>query len=213
MTLPEVLRMPLAAGSTAGFPGFDPEDQEDIVGVDLSLTATAIARIDGVITHGRTGLTIVTTPLQSRGISLMTLTVELGDLIGTPKLVLLEDFPPGMRMDPERCYLWWSLVNLLGRRGVPVLAVPPSILKLYACGRGDANKREVIAGVREHFPAWEVRKTSKTGKILTTFDDNKADAVALYALGMELLGKPVADLPDQHRKAVLKLVLPPEYAP
>jgi len=74
---------------------------------------------------------------------------------------------------------------------------------------GNANKREVIVGVREWFPQFEIRRTSKTGKILTTDDDNKADAVALVAMGMELLGQPLVELPAKHRKALDALELPP----
>jgi hypothetical protein len=198
-----------------------------VVGGDPSLTATALAWPHGrVITHGRAGLTNVRTPLQERGQAMMALILELGHLIAGgaptlaldawsevswPRLVLLEDFPPGtgMRIDPERGYVWWSLVNYLGRNGVPVLAVPPSNVKQYACGMGNANKREVIAGVREWFPQFEIRRTSKTGKILTTDDDNKADAVALVAMGMELLGQPLAELPGKHRRALDALELPP----
>lgn len=197
-----------------------------VVGGDPSLTATALAWPDGrVITHGRAGLTNVRTPLQERGQAMMGLTLELGHLIAGggltgalealdgplwPRLVLLEDFPAGnTRIDPERGYLWWSLINYLGRNGVPVLAVPPSNVKQYACGMGNANKREVIAGVREWFPQFEIRRTSKTGKILTTDDDNKADAVALVAMGMELLGQPLAELPGKHRRALDALELPP----
>jgi hypothetical protein len=197
-----------------------------VVGGDISLTASALAWPDGtVIVHGRAGLTNPRTPLQERGTAMMGLTLELGrliaggastDVLGAPDgplwpaLVLLEDFPPGnTRIDPERGYLWWSLINYLGRNGVPVLAVPPSTVKLYACGMGNANKREVIAGVKEWFPQFEIRKTSKTGKILTTDDDNKADAVALLAIGMDLLGEPLAEVPPKHRKALDALELPP----
>jgi hypothetical protein len=192
-----------------------------VVGGDISLTAAALAWPDGVVlTHGRTGLTNPRTPLQDRGQAMKGLVVELANLITRwsdgaevpvwPTLVLFEDFPPGnTRIDPERGYLWWSLVNLMGHYGVPVLPVPPSNLKQYACGMGNANKREVIAGVTEWFPQFEIRRTSKAGRPLTTFDDNKADAVTLMAMGCELLGEPLVELPAKHRKALDALELPP----
>jgi crossover junction endodeoxyribonuclease RuvC len=199
------------------------------VGGDISLTASGLAWPNGIaLTHGRTGLTSVRTPLQERGQAMMSLVVELGGLIAGgglagaldtldgpcwPRVVLLEDFPPGSgpgaRIDPERGYLWWSLVNYLGRNGVPVLAVPPSSLKLYACGLGNANKREVWAGVHEWYPQFEIHKTSKSGKILTSPDFDKADAVALVAMGCDLLGEPLVELPAKQRKALDALELPP----
>lgn len=198
-----------------------------VVGGDLSLTASALAWPDGtVLVHGRGGLTSVRTPLQERGQAMMGLVWDLGSLIAVqrlggaldvldggpewPALMLVEDFPPGnTRIDPERGYVWWALVNLLNRHGVPVLAVPPSNLKQYACGLGNANKREVWAGVAEHLPQFEIHKTGKNGRVLTSPDFDKADAVTLVAMGMDLLGEPLVELPPKHRKALDALELPP----
>jgi Holliday junction resolvasome RuvABC endonuclease subunit len=92
---------------------------------------------------------------------------------------------------------------------IPVLVVPPNNLKQYACGMGSANKREVFAGMSEWFPGWELHKTGKRGNVLTSPDYDKADAVALMAIGCELLGEPLVELPAKHRKALDKLELPP----
>lgn len=185
----------------------------NVAGVDLSLTATAIARPDGrVVTHGRTGLTNVRTPLYERFDGLLRLRRELVDLVydPVPQLLVVEDFPPlRTGLDPERCWLWWQVVGEVSLYGVPVLAVPPSVVKTYACGLGNANKREVVAAVAERFPTFEIRRTSKTGRVLTTYDDNKADAVVLMAIGCALLEEPIVELPTRCTRALASLELPP----
>lgn len=195
-------------------------DKPLVVGVDLSLTATGMAWPDGrTLAHGRTGLTSPNTPPWKRGEMLEELCGELVqrvmasdglDSVTTwPDLVTLEEIPPtGTRLDRERCYLWWAFLIALTRRDVLVLPIPPTSAKLYVTGRGDANKREVIAAVQERFPGWEIHKTSKTGKPLAKVDDNKADAVTLMAMGRELLGAPLVEMPESSRRALTKLSLP-----
>lgn len=197
----------------------DPDSLPHVVGGDLSLTASGLAWPDHhTDVAGAAGLTNPRTYVGDRSGLLELLAARIDGVIhsrnnlfgGPPRLVVLEDFPAGnTRIDPERGYLWWQVVCLLSGYGIPVLPVPPNNLKQYACGMGNANKREVIAGVREYFPEWQIMKTSKTGKVLTTVDDNKADAVALVAIGCELLGEPLVELPAKHRKALDKLELPP----
>jgi len=192
-----------------------------VVGADVSLTATGLAWPDRhTMTHGAAGLTNPRTYVGDRAEGLDQLAEELySHIIGRratfedwlPRLVVLEDFPAGStRIDPERGYLWWRVVKLLtSMHQIPVLVVPPNNLKQYACGMGSANKREVFAGMSEWFPGWELHKTGKRGNVLTSPDYDKADAVALMAIGCELLGEPLVELPAKHRKALDKLELPP----
>lgn len=197
----------------------DPDSLPHVVGGDISLTASGLAWPDRhTAAAGAAGLANPRTYVGERAGLLGALAARLDDVVhsrntlfgGMPRLVVLDDFPAGStRIDPERGYLWWRLIERLTVQGVPVLPVPPTTLKLYACGMGNANKREVIAGVQEFFPDWPIMKTSKTGKVLTTVDDNKADAVVLMAIGCELLGEPLVELPARHRKALDKLELPP----
>jgi len=197
-----------------------PVNLPHVVGGDISLTASGLAWPDRhTATAGAGGLANPRTYVGERAGRLGALAARLDDDVHSrntrcggllPRLVVLEDFPAGStRIDPERGYLWWRLIERLTVQGVPVLPVPPTTLKLYACGMGNANKREVIAGVQEFFPDWPIMKTSKAGKVLTTVDDNRADAVVLMAIGCELLGGPLVELPAKHRKALDKLELPP----
>jgi Holliday junction resolvasome RuvABC endonuclease subunit len=189
-----------------------------VVGLDLSLTATALAWPDRTIaTTGEAGLTSVSLPLDGRAARLKVLARRINDLATNrgalfeqrpPVLVAIEGLPTsGTKVNSERCYLWWEVVRLLAD-GVPVLAAPPSTVKLYATGMGNANKREVIVAAKRDLPSWEIRKTSKTGKVLTTDDDDKADAVWLMALGCHLVGHPLVEVTPYRERALEKLILP-----
>lgn len=200
-----------------------------VVGLDISLTATGLAWSDGqTMTHGRDGLTNPRVHIQERGRQLMDLALDLGSLalyrglgasepIGGPHprpvLAVVENIPTGGRqgadVQVERCYLWLAVINLLWRCGIPALEVTPTQIKKYGCGLGSANKRETVAGIKQWFPAWEVRKTGKRGNVLTTDDDNKADAVGAMAIGRDLLGAPLVELPPKHRDVLKSLELPP----
>lgn len=189
-----------------------------VAGGDTSLTATGFAWPNGTTrTHGRTGLTSFTTAPGERASELSALAGELLDhlTIRSPslnplQLVALEGLPTsGTKTDAERCYLWWRLVEKLQLHGVPVIAVPPTTVKLYMTGLGNANKREVIAAVKAELPGWEICKTSKAGKPLTTDDDNKADAVVLMAIASHLMGHPLVTVTPYRERALEKLILPP----
>jgi hypothetical protein len=196
----------------------DPDSLPHVVGGDISLTASGFAWPDGrTLTHGVKGLSTISY-VGHRTEAMDRLIIELADLIlgppgeERPGLVVLEDLLQrggSAGISTEKAHVWWSLVRMLHANRVPVLAVPVSTAKLYAYGNGQANKREMITAVKEHFPAWEIRKTGARGKLLATDDDNKADAVALMAIGCELLGEPLVELPAKHRKALDKLELPP----
>lgn len=193
-----------------------------VLGVDLSLTATGFAWSTGETdTHGRLGLTKSArlvkgvpslVPVSDRARGLTDLAMELCAIVVSRcvQLVVLENLPStGVSVaSPEKAYVWWRFVDALSAHHIPVIEVSPKTAKLYASGRGDANKREVIAAVQQHFPTWDIQRYSTRGKPLNTLDDNRADAVVLMAIGCDLLGTPVTELPANHRAALDKLTLP-----
>jgi Holliday junction resolvasome RuvABC endonuclease subunit len=197
----------------------EPVTAPHVVGVDLSLTATGLAWPDGhTMTHGRSGLSTITS-VTARVADLHTLGGELYARIvgrtylgsGRPDLVVMESLIKrggAAGISTEKAYVWWTLVRMLSLHGVSVMEASVSTGKQYLTGHGDGNKREMVDAVKRHFPAWEIRKTGAKGRVLTTDDENKADAVAFMALGCHLLGHPLVDLPAQHLKALDKLALP-----
>lgn len=91
-------------------------------------------------------------------------------------------------------HAWWKW-------GRPYLDVPPSCVKCYATGKGNAGKDDVIAAA-----------IRRGGDLFTGTSNDEADAFWLWALAMDLAGKPVLDLPLTHRRALDKLALPEQVA-
>lgn len=164
---------PKAIGTTAEAPS--------VCGLDLSLTGTGIAT--------RTG----------------TLTVKPGDLRGLSRLAYIRGYVCGAvdgctlvavegpaysralgAGHHEAAGLWWMVASDLTTAGLRVIVVPPSVLKKYATGRGNATKADM-----------RVALLTRTGFDLR--DDNQVDATWLRYLGLDYLGHPVLKLPaDQH---------------
>jgi Holliday junction resolvasome RuvABC endonuclease subunit len=82
----------------------------------------------------------------------------------------------------ERGFLWWNLVRTIMAGGylrdrVVVVSAPPSSVKLWASGRGDANKREMMAAVNDNWGKLVV----PDGPEIT--NHNVADALAVATMG------------------------------
>ena len=83
------------------------------------------------------------------------------------------------------------LRGCLINKNIPWIEVPPTTLKKFTTGKGNAKKSSMILAV---YKRWGIE----------TSNDNIADATALMRLGMALLNPP-ADLP-QYSKEVLKKI-------
>jgi hypothetical protein len=174
-----------------------------VVGLDPSLTAAAVAHSGGQLhLTGTKNLTSPTKGLVWRSQGLR----ALGDDIvkctlaeGVPDLVVPELLPrAGTRFDPERGYLFWYIIDALVARGVPVLdGVTVATIKKFGTGKGNAGKPAMIEATVRRLPQYE-----------TGGDDNLCDAVWAMAIGREMLGHPLVELPAVNRSALAKLVLP-----
>lgn len=196
-----------------------PTTAPPVAGGDISLTASGIAHSSGtVITHGRDGISTIA-DIGLRTETMDRLTLELAyRFIGDgalpavrPALVALEDLTQrggAAGISTEKAHVWWALVRMLHANGVPVIAVPVKTAKLYACGMGDANKREVIAAIKRDLPGWEIRRSLKSGKLSAKDDDNKADAVTLMAIASHLMGHPLVEVTPFRLRALEALTLP-----
>lgn len=177
-----------------------------VTGLDTSLTASGLAWPDGrTVEYGRGGLTVTTDkksgqpiPAGRRGRLMLELARELGGIIlnapTTPVLVMIEGLELHSRSSgglSERCWLWWSMVNLLTSRGIAVVEVPPKTLKLYGTGKGQCQKGAMVDALARRLPQFE-----------TGGNDNRCDAAWLAAMGCDLLGEPLVEMPIAHRKAL-----------
>jgi len=73
--------------------------------------------------------------------------------------------------------------------------VPPSNVKKYATGRGNAPKPDIRMEVYKRFG-------------VDYADDNACDAFVLAAMGLDALGHPLIAMPATHRVALNKIVWP-----
>ncbi|WP_436759396.1 hypothetical protein [Streptosporangium sp. V21-05] len=173
-----------------------------ICGVDISLTATGIADNAGRCEKvGRDG--VLKLPLHARAAAIANLAEQVCAAIGVgttpPALVVLEGCAAAQAYGgaAERAGLWWTVVHWLREQDIPVVEVPPSLLKKYALGKGAGKKGEVIEAVTRRWPMFS-----------TGGDDNLCDAIVLACMGADHAGVPVATVPALHREALAKVAWP-----
>lgn len=132
-----------------------------VVGVDLSLTSTAVAArvIESeelhVIRIRSTGAK--TDSLSEHITRLIRLSNQVVAAVRacSPELVAMEDMMFGTSRDTSahrRSGLWWMVASLLRHHGTPMVAVPPSTLKKWATGKGNASKDMVLSAAVRRFP-------------------------------------------------------------
>jgi len=125
-----------------------------VVGIDLSLTSTALAAM-----HTRTGELYVHR-VKSTGKTTDTLTMKIeryrrlstdvvsAALACSPIAVSIEGAQFATSKDTSahrRAGLWWRVVDLIDAAGVPVVEVPVSTVKKWGTGKGNAGKDMMLA--------------------------------------------------------------------
>jgi Holliday junction resolvasome RuvABC endonuclease subunit len=179
-----------------------------VVGLDLSLTASGVGTIagntDGVVPVVSTD---IVTSTKRTGQTLhdldrrITRVVEsVMDHVRDADLVVLEG-PSYRSTDPgvwDRAHLWWSVVHRVHSAEIPLVIVPPTVVKKWATGKGGASKTAVVVAMARMWPDVEL------------VDDNAADALALATIGAQRLG--LVDALARHRAAVEALDWPESLA-
>lgn len=166
-------------------------DPVNIIGLDLSLTATGVAgdQKPGVISYKM--------PPQASELErvkrLKYLGVAIDKACRGANVVVIEGHSFGSRNTHAH-----SLGELHGivkvtllQRATPFVIVPPSVLKKYACGKGNVGKDEVLAtAVRDGFPG---------------HDNNAADAWWLRQMGLaHYLNRD--EVAPKHRQVVVQAI-------
>lgn len=151
-----------------------------VVGVDLSLTGTGVAIIDGgliqTFTYGTKGSRGATLPQRAE--RLLNIVAAVRMYTERADFVVIEG-PAFGQNNPgthDRSGLWWLVVDRLCFEGYPIAVVPPTTLKKYVTGKGNAQKDEVMLAVAHRYPDAEVK------------NNNEADALGLAAMGARHLG-------------------------
>ncbi len=165
-----------------------------ILALDLSLTAT------GICFDGDTRL--LKFPKLRGWARIEAITDAIDDLASVSDLVVLEGYSFG-----SRGATLFQIAELGGivrcdlvRRRVVYVDVPPSTLKRFATGRGNATKIDMVVAARERFG------------LCGTTDDNEADAYLLWCMARHAYGDPVADVPKVQAEAIKAVAWPARLA-
>ena len=152
-----------------------------VVGLDLSITATGLAKRDGS--------TFTIKPGSTGDQRLVEIRNCVGLAVGGCDLVVIEDVVVRSSAAAVVGMVHGAVRYALLDWNIPYVTVPPATLKKFATGRGNAGKPEMAVALFKRF-----------GLELT--DDNQVDALWLRAAGHELLGEPLVPLPSSQVDAL-----------
>ncbi len=164
----------------------------NVLGVDPSMTATGICRVDG---------SLLTVRQKSKSVArgdwrLCDIYWAVNSAIGGgPQLAVVEDIPMNAMAAGITAQANAVAKLALMHCGVPILKVAPATLKVFATGKGNATKPDMRM-------AWYQR----TGADVS--DDNQVDAAWLRQLGLAMVGESTLGLSATHLRALDKLNLP-----
>ncbi|MFD7016052.1 hypothetical protein [Streptomyces sp. NPDC059928] len=157
-----------------------------VIGLDLSLTCTGVAGADWT-DHIRTKL---------RGDArLGYLEAHVASFIKAADLVVMEGPSfghAGPRFHEDLAGLRVLVRRYCWRQGIPYAVIPPSNLKLYATGHGNAAKGEVRSAVADRYGV----HTEGAARY------DEADALTAAAAGLHWLGYPLAPVPERNASAL-----------
>jgi Holliday junction resolvasome RuvABC endonuclease subunit len=161
----------------------------NVIGFDLSLTSTGIARIDGTTTRIRTAAK------GSERIDYINQAV-IAALDGADCAVI-EGYSFGSKGAAvfQIGELGGVIRHTLWSHGTPFAVVPPTTLKKYACGTGVAKK-----------PDMRMALYKRAG--IDNQHDDEVDAWWLRHAGLDHYGFPEIVLPATHREALAKVEWP-----
>lgn len=168
-----------------------------ITGIDLSLTATGVARLtindrdhalqlDTITSAGTRDATYTDRARRLNDIARAVIAAAL-----PADLVVIEGPAYGSASPSvwDRAGLWWDIVGTLNARAARVAVVAPTTLKKYATGSGAATK-----------PDMRMALYQRAGRDVR--DDNQCDAAFLAYAGADHVGAPVLDLPARNVDAL-----------
>ena len=161
-----------------------------VAGFDLSLTSTGWAWCDseGVRDYGT---------VKPRDVREGERLVYIINQIGSgfhDDLVVVEDLPIHAKSAGLTAQLHGALKYAMHERGcAPPVLVPPATLKTLACGKGNADKTQMVVAARDRLG-------------YTGISADEADALWLLEAGLQHLGHVAAvKLPASHLRALDKI--------
>lgn len=172
-----------------------------VTGLDLSLTGTGIALAEPHQIRTRTvGSKADDGTIEGRSRRLRGLVQVVWPFVQAVDLVVIEApaYSSNSGKAHDRSGYWWMLVGRLTGAGIPVAVVQGNTLKVYATGKGRADKDQVLAAVVRRYLDVDVQ------------DNNQADALVLACMGLRAAGAPYDEpLPQTHVRAMAAVAWPP----
>lgn len=160
----------------------------NIIALDLSLTGTGVAYGGGVCT--------ISSKLKDEA-RLNAITYQIwNEYTQYADMVIIEGlaFASQTGKVAERGALHYMVRCKLFAEEIPFAIAPPTTVKKYLTGKGNAGKDEMmIAGAR-------VFESVK--------NNNENDAMAMYAMACDYYGNPIIDVPKLNRTALDKVEWP-----
>lgn len=160
-----------------------------ILGLDVSLTATGLAKLHSTEDGWELTTSRYRTNPHLKG-DTRALLERMGRIenhcwtaASTADLVVIEGpaFAAVGSSSKDLMGLWWIVYRAVCGVAKDVVIVPPSTLKKWATGKGNASKGQVAVGIHRTFPG------ERFGIDFAAVDDNEIDAVALAGIGCQLL--------------------------
>lgn len=162
------------------------------IGIDLSLTSTGVATSANaarIQTKNLRGLLRIRWLLDQIATWMTAQQVHRSDLV----VVEGPSFASTGRQD-ERSGLRWMLYDRVEKADLRLAVVSPNSLKMYATGKGNAGKDEVLLAMSKRFDFVD--------------GNDVADATCLMCMGQRWLGAPVDTVPQKNVKALDKCEWP-----
>ncbi|MDA3624278.1 hypothetical protein OU415_02450 [Saccharopolyspora sp. WRP15-2] len=175
-----------------------------VVGLDVSLTNTGVATLactprDEWTQH------VYTVPTTSTGTEpaalldrMNRIAATVAETCGQAHLVVIEGGAYSSKTAHQHTLAgcWWLVFRRITRFDMPVIVVPPTTLKKYVTGKGNAGKLDVALGVARMWPDVQLRSS------------DVCDALGLASMGAHLAGLPVPyKVTKDHANALAGLTL------
>lgn len=181
-----------------------------ILGLDLSLTSTGLARVDlhtesngittNVVVDAIDLATVKSKATADKSYAAMSARIEtisrqvMRAADPRPDLVVIEGPAFGAKgaHTHSRDWLWGKVFDGVRTVGVPIVVVTPTQRCKYATGRGNADKDTVLAAAIRRWPEAEIQ------------GNDTADALILAAIGARSMSVPFDTVPVAHWKPVME---------
>lgn len=163
-----------------------------VLGLDLSITATGVCLPDG------TTQTIATQQKTGDG-RLKAIEHAITEATFEVDFAVIEDLPTHAKSAGITGMVHGVARLVLLRYGIPYAVVTPATLKAYATGKGNADKT-----------AMAIAALKRTGREFA--DDNQVDAFWLRAAGLDWYEQPEFDMPKAQRERLTKVEWPDREA-